>query len=465
MQPLHEILTPLDWIVFFAVLAMTLLAVVWGHRVARQEKRDENSTLELLLMGRRLTLPLFVTSLVATWYGGIFGVTALSFERGIFNFVTQGAFWYVTYFIFAFFLVARVRHHDSTGLADLAGKLFGPRARKLTAVLALANLLPIGYVAGLGHFIGPLLGISWWQASFIGLLFLYAYGLWGGLKAVVYPDFVQCIVMVIAVWLVVVFAWSSHGGFDFLTAQLPARHWDPTGGNDYATLFIWGAIALGTLVDPNFHQRIQAAKDLRTARRGLIIAIGVWVIFDIATTLGGLYARALFPHALAEQSYLQLGMLVLPIGLRGFFLAGILATILSTLDSYLFTAGAALTHDLLKKDGKRWLKLGMISTGLVAWLVAPLFGEGSIVVVWKTVGGLISACLLPALLWGLWRPGSISDRGFLQSVVTGILAMVSMAFLNYFRPTGLDEFYAGLAGAFLGLVYAVARRASVVAHK
>ena len=46
-------------------------------------------------MGRQLTLPLFVVTMVATWYGGIFAVNEITFNYGIFNFVTQGVFWYV----------------------------------------------------------------------------------------------------------------------------------------------------------------------------------------------------------------------------------------------------------------------------------------------------------------------------------------------------------------------------------
>ncbi len=460
MPALYSSLSLLDGIVFFAILALTVASVWWGGRVAKRAGGDENSPLELLLMGRRLTLPLFVTSLVATWYGGIFGVTALTFERGVFNFVTQGAFWYGTYIFFAVFLVSRVRMYDATGLADLSGKMFGSRARQLTAVLAFANLLPIGYVAGLGHFLGPLLGIGWWHAALIGLLLLYCYGLWGGLRAVVYPDFIQCIVMVISVWTIVLFCWAHYGGYEFLQANVPTAHWDPSGGNDWGALFIWGAIALGTLVDPNFHQRVQAAKDLKTAKRGLYIATGIWIIFDIATTLGGLYARAVLPNALPEQSYLLLGLQELPSGFRGLFLAGILATILSTLDSYLFTAGAALTADLLKKQGKWWLKGGMIFCGIVAWLIAPLFG-GSIVLVWKTLGGMISACLLPALLWGLWRPGKLSEKGFLSSVVPGIVGMTLFSIANKYWPIPFDEFYAGLTFSIIGLVYSLTRSTSV----
>jgi len=46
---------------------------------------------------------LFVGTLVATWYGGIFGVTFIAFEKGLYNFLTQGVFWYIAYLIFACF--------------------------------------------------------------------------------------------------------------------------------------------------------------------------------------------------------------------------------------------------------------------------------------------------------------------------------------------------------------------------
>ena len=64
-------------------------------------------------MGRSLTLPLFVGTLVATWYGGIFGVTEIAYKQGIFNFITQGFFWYIAYILFAFFLVERIQTYQA----------------------------------------------------------------------------------------------------------------------------------------------------------------------------------------------------------------------------------------------------------------------------------------------------------------------------------------------------------------
>src|SRR6478735_7057732 len=110
-----------DWLVFFAVLAATLLSVAWGQNVKNKLSESEQmSAVELLLMGRSLTLPIFVATLVATWYGGIFGVTALTFEKGIYNFLTQGVFWYASYLLFAFFLVKKIREHNAMTIAGLA---------------------------------------------------------------------------------------------------------------------------------------------------------------------------------------------------------------------------------------------------------------------------------------------------------------------------------------------------------
>ena len=70
-------------------------------------------------MGRYLTLPMQVATLVATWYGGLFGVTAIAFEQGLYNFIIQGVFWYITYIIFALWPVEKIRSKPTATLAEL----------------------------------------------------------------------------------------------------------------------------------------------------------------------------------------------------------------------------------------------------------------------------------------------------------------------------------------------------------
>src|SRR5690606_30270257 len=101
---------------------------------------------DYLLMGRRLTLPLFVATLVATWYGGIMGVAQIAYQDGVYNFITQGFFWYLTYIIFALFMVKKVREKNPLTLPDLVENHFGKKARFIASIFNFTNMLPIAYI-------------------------------------------------------------------------------------------------------------------------------------------------------------------------------------------------------------------------------------------------------------------------------------------------------------------------------
>lgn len=441
-------LAPLDWWVFFLMLLLTFLSVAYGQYLkSRLSEEEKGSPLELLLMGRRLTLPLFVATLVATWYGGIFGVTALAFEKGIYNFITQGVFWYVSYIIFAFFLVTKIREHHSLSLPELAESLFGKKAGKLTAVLNFLNLLPLAYTISLGLFLQALFGGSLLLNTSIGMLVVTIWSLWGGFRAVVFSDLVQFFCMIFAVFLVVVFSWSNVASPLTLLETLPASHLDWTGGESLATLLVWGFIALSTLVDPNFYQRCLAAKSTRTARKGILVSTMIWVFFDLCTTLGALYAYHSLPSADPQSAYLHYSVQILPVGLRGFFLAGILAVILSTLDSYLFNAATCVSYDLFSK--KLSFKpyhhhIALISVSLFSILMSTFF-EGNVVEVWKTLGSFSAACLLFPLLVGQFFPHLIGQKSFISAVSLGCLGIVSWKVLNrIYEISEVDEFYIGL---------------------
>ena len=79
---IQSVLTWPDWAVFFLVLLATFLMVIYGQVQKKKDMPENESFMDLLLMGRQLTLPMFVATLVATWYGGIFGVTEIAFKNG-----------------------------------------------------------------------------------------------------------------------------------------------------------------------------------------------------------------------------------------------------------------------------------------------------------------------------------------------------------------------------------------------
>lgn len=456
-----SLITTIDWIVFFAVLFLTFAVVWYGNNIKNKlPLKDQHSAIELLLMGRRLTLPLFVATLVATWYGGIFGVTQLTFEKGIYNFVSQGIFWYITYLIFAFYLVKKIRQHQVLTLAEFAGNEFGPRAEKLTAILNFFNLLPMAYIISLGLFLQAIFGGDLLIHSITGLFVVTVWSLWGGFRAVVFSDLVQFGVMILAVFLIVIFSWSQMGSPLIFLDKLPPTHLSITGGESISSLLIWGFIALSTLVDPNFYQRCLAADSEQTARRGILISTVVWVIFDLCTTIGALYARVALPEANSQNAYLIHAMNITPPGVRGLILAGILAIVLSTLDSYLFNAASCLSYDLFnnKLKFKPWHHhLALVAVAILSLILSLQF-SGSVVEVWKTMGGLSAACLLFPFLCSQIFPGRLSENSFIGAVLTGIILMVIYSAFSLSQYVyGIDKFYAGLLGTSLVMIPSLLR--------
>ncbi len=434
-----------DWLVFGLVLLITLAAAFYGNY---RQKRSKNTALDYLLMGRQLTLPLFVATLVATWYGGIFGVNEITFNYGIYNFVTQGVFWYIVYIIFALFIVDKIAKYNSVTLPDLAGSMFGPKSAKVAAVFTLLYMMPVVYVLSLGLFLNMIFGMSVWQGMIIGVIFTCLYTAWGGFKAVVFSDLVQFFVMCSAVLLVVLFSVADFGGLHFLKANLPASHFSITGGTGILNTLIWGFIALATLIDPSFYQRCFAAKSPRVVKKGILISTVIWFCFDLCTTAGALYARALLPHAQPAEAYFFYAVQLLPIGLKGFFIAGILAIILSTLNSFLFIASNTLSFDLLRTRFQNIIvsnRISLFVIGLVSACMAQFF-HGSFKAIWLTLGSYFSACLLAPMLMGYIYPKRISDNLFVASALT------SAAVMTIWKLLPLQGFWAEIDGFYIGVI-------------
>lgn len=452
-----SVLSGADWAVFGLVLLATVAAAAYGtHRTKKLKEKSELSALDYLLMGRKLTLPLFVATLVATWYGGIFGVNEITFNYGLYNFVTQGLFWYMAYLVFAFFIAKKVVRSQATTLPDLTARMFGPKAANVSAWFTFFYITPVAYVLSMGLFLHMVFGLSVLNGMILGTLFSILYTAWGGFRSVVFADVVQFIVMCTAVLLVAVFSVSVFGGLAFLKAHLPATHFTVTGGNSWLNTFIWGFIAFSALIDPAFYQRCFAANNLKTVQKGILWSTLIWFLFDICTTVGSLYARALLPQAKAGEAYFFYAIQLLPAGLKGFFVAGILAIILSTLNSFLFIASNTLSFDLLKGKFKNVVlsnKIALFAVGLLAILMAHLF-HGSFKEIWLVLGSYFSACLLVPILLGYIFPGRISDGLFTVS------ALVSAALMTLWRIipknafcNALDPFYIGLVSSLLILIF------------
>ena len=441
----YSIITPLDLGVIIFILLLTFAAILFGHL---RRPKDTNKFLDYMVMGRRLSLPMFVATLAATWYGGIFGVNEITFNYGIYNFVTQGVFWYIAYIVFAVFLVGKIKSYQSITLPQAAGQLFGERARKTAAVFTFFNVLPISYVLSLGLFLQLVFGFELLPAMALGTAVVCLYTAWSGLRAVVFSDIIQFSVMCLAVAMVSLISFHTFGGLEFLKSTLPAGHFSLTGGNGVLNTLVWAGIAFATLVDPSFYQRCFAAKDVKTAKAGILICTFIWFCFDLCTTSGALYARAVLPDALPAHAYFLYAVQLLPSGLRGFFIAGILCIILSTLDSFLFIASNTFAYDLLKDKFKNKLLANQIFFFLIGGIsiLLAMFFDGSFKKIWFVLGSYMAACLLVPMMIGYFFPKKISDGQFAFSVW---LSAIIVSVWNLLPRIG---FWAEVEGFYIGLL-------------
>ena len=115
---------------------------------------------------------------------------------------------------------------------------------------------------------------------------------------------------------------------------------------------MWGMIAFWTLADPGFYQRCYATKDDKMPKKGVLIAIVFWLLFDICTTFTGIYAAAAAQAGLlqvesATTAYLSIAGALLPPALLGLFLTGLIATVMSTADSFTFLGAMNISLSLI----------------------------------------------------------------------------------------------------------------------
>jgi len=433
-----------------AVYLLFLLLVV-----LRLFRRPSSGVVDYIVAGRRLTLPAFTASLVTTWYGGILGVGEYTWTYGISNWLVFGVPYYLYAGVFALFLAARARRSRMLTLPDLLEERFGRPAALAGAGVLFVMTAPAAYVLMLGVLVNFATGWPLWVGVVLGTALSVAYVFRGGLRAVVATDIVQFFLMFIAFLVLVPVCVNRFGGWSFLKAGLPEGHLQWDGGLGFQAIGVWYFIALATLVEPAFYQRCYAARTEKTAKWGIAAAIGFWICFDFLTTTAGLYARVLLPNLTDPvQAFPALAQLVLPSFWQGIFTVGLLATIMSTIDSYAFIGSVTLGRDLIgrwrgvgEEESLPLIRWSLLATAVVAVTLA-LFSS-SVISLWKNLGSIGTPMLLLPLILAHTRRAVSGRRVVGAMLISGAVA-VAWLILGRGSP------WLGVEPIFPGLVVSVA---------
>ncbi len=444
-------LHPLEWLPLAFYL---LFLLIIGFRSSSSGQSLEG----YLLAGRKLTLPAFVATLVTTWYGGILGVGEFTYLYGLSNWVVFGLPYYVFALLFAFFLAPTIRQAAQVSIPDQLFRHYNRPVGFLGAVFTLFMTLPAAYVLMTALLLQWITGWSLALCAAAATLFSTIYVLNGGFRAVVRTDKFQFVLMYGGFLVLAVVLMSRYGGLGFLKSHLPSLHLSWSGGNPLSFILVWYLIALWTFVDPGFHQRCYAAATPAVAQKGILVSILFWFLFDVLTTLCGLYARALLPDITPALSYPELGHRVLgPLG-SGLFLTALAATIMSTVDSLAFLSAITVGHDILARlpivrfKEQRLVQVGLVFSMVASIAVALLLP--SVIQIWYTVGSLfipplllpVTACYYPKFQIGARFTLANLILAFAASAGSFVMGVVQSSSLNRLVfPGNLPPMYPGLA--------------------
>jgi sodium/proline symporter len=377
--------------------------------------------------------------------------------------------WIAGDFLSSTFIHSRLRHATQhTGETSFAGVLSrwnGGRDRMLQSIIGGISLLfMLAYasaqlVAG-GKALHVLLDWPSWSGAVIGAALVMAYCFAGGIRASIWTDAAQSVVMMLAMGILLVVATSHLGGVDSALIRMndvPSfMDWFPKdlafpgfiGGLLFAVS--WGFAGLSVIGQPHIMVRFMTLNDIGKMNQARMWYYLWFTVFYCMATFVGMLSRVYIvdPGSFdAELALPTMALQLLSPALVGVILAGIFAATISTADSLILSCSSALTHDLLshRTENTRVLKVATAGITLAALLWALINGQSVfnlVIMSWSGLASAFAPLLIVLALGG--KPGAGSS---VLAIVTGLAVAL------WWRYDGLQNFvYEGMPGILAGLV-------------
>ncbi|MBN2288527.1 MAG: sodium:solute symporter family protein [Candidatus Glassbacteria bacterium] len=424
----------IDYLIFGLYMAGVLAVGFYHFR--------RNSDVEDYYVGGRSMGSFHIgLSIVATDVGGGFsiGLGGLGFVMGL-----SGSWLLFTGLIGAWFsavfLIPRIKRldaeHGMRTYPDFLRYRYGEKVALLAALIS-----GIGYMGFTGAQIlagAKLASVTiipeapWGMDSkqfaiLIIAVITIVYTVAGGLKAVIYTDTIQWIVLLGGLILVTFpVTLSKLGGWEKVIAQLPPHFMNPL-WIDPVTLINWFVTIIPIwLIGMTLYQRMFACRGEKEAKRAWFIAgIFEYPLMAFSGVVLGMFARVLFPEAESEMGLPLLIKHILPVGVTGIVIASYFSAIMSTADSCLMASSGNFAGDLLQRywfrqtSEKRLIGLSQAVTllvGVVAVVIASRF-EKVLDAILYAYAFMVSGLFVPTLGAYFWK--SASSTGAFWAMLLG----------------------------------------------
>ncbi|NOX68234.1 MAG: sodium/solute symporter [Gammaproteobacteria bacterium] len=467
-------LTTLDWMViglYFAILLGIVIAAT----------RHQNTSTDYFLAGRNMGFFAIGASIFASNIGSehIVGLAGQGASTGLAMAHYELHAWIVV--LLAWVFVPFYYQSRVLTMPEFLEKRFGPRPRWILSIVSLAAyvLTKVSVTVYAGALVfqtllpdtfgGP--ENAFWVGAITTVVLTGLYTVTGGLRAVLYTDSAQAVVLLIGSAAITYFGLERLGGWGELqtfTRENVAQYalWRPLSDPDFPWLGILIASPIVGIwywcTDQYIVQRTLAAKDLRTARRGALFGafLKVWPV--LIFLIPGLIGAALNSKGMlnipvddegrlaGDQVFPALVASLLPAGLRGLVVAGIMAALMSSLSSLFNSAAALFTIDIYEKlrpgaSEQRLVTVGRLATGVVVilgllWIpVMPMISKGGLYQYLQSVQGYLAPPITAVFLFGLFSE-RINNRGAVWGLGLGFaLGMAKLTIQALFGRGKIED--------------------------
>jgi SSS family solute:Na+ symporter len=416
-------------------------------------------TLEKFILGDTLGTRAMVATIVSTFYGAsaILGGVSLTYQMGL------GVIWFMVPFYLGSAAVVlwlkKIAGAERYTLPDFLGKFYGKEfAIASSILLATLCLIPEEIIAG-GKILSLFTSMPVEMAMGIMAFVLVVPVVIGGMKADVMTDIAQFILMLFMLGMMVPFVLSLR--LD-LTSGIPGGYFNPCSSisvQEIAVFFV--SLFFLPITSAPLYQRFFASESEACSRKSVLYSIAIWVAIDSIIILCGFAALWMFPKLEdSDMSLILLGTALPAVG-RGAFFVGLLAAIMSTVNSFLQSGASSLAYDVFRHfrpatSAGQLLALSrvfVIVLGLLS-LILALWFQMIVPALLFTLSMWTAGMLVPTLAALMGR--KLRKRTALYSLLGGALCAMAWRIL---QPVDVDALFVGLGSSLLVAV------ASEVLHK
>jgi SSS family solute:Na+ symporter len=436
------LLATLDWVLIVLYFAVVFGVAFWATR--REATRATSSG--YFLAGRNVGWFVIGASLFASNIGSehLVGLAGSGAAGG----VAVGQFEILASLILLLLGWLFVPFYLKSGvftMPEFLERRYSAGARWYLAVISIVGYvvtkISVTIAAG-GIVFESLMGINFWTGALIVVVATGIYTVFGGLRAVLYTDMVQMFVLVGGAVLVTLIGLNELGGWGALRAAVEPSYFDmwlPSNHPNFPwTGVLFGAPILGVwywCTDQFIVQRVLSAPSEDQARRGTIFGGLLKVLPLFIFVIPGVIAYALSQKgaielATPDQALPTLIGVLLPVGVRGLVVAGLLAALMSSLSSVFNSCSTLITWDIYRKlhpsaSEKRLVRVGQIATlflvacGLL-WIPLMKYISDQLYVYLQSVQAYISPPIAAVFLIGIaWK--RVNARGAMASLIAGFV--------------------------------------------